>query len=710
MERTNRGQDTPNDNISKENIDYNRMLLTINQSYISLISKDLTSSPHNEILQKEIYGSKEHTEKKGQIEDAEKLLSEFESEFSKKQVKLEKKLNESEKIEKSIKKIEQEINELSEKLDQNIKKGKSLEDKLKENDEDFKGKQKNLQDKNQEFAKVEAKLKEIDLKIAKQKKKHQDLESYRKIVLAIKDSRPIDDIISRGVVTSTDAVFNPTQSSLKEHSELRRLGQIYKERTELAKNVSRHVESCQELREIFQERGELVSSQTLGEKNTGPLAQSRIEAPSLSDNQHSQATSSRTAETNPYSETESSNEGQRGETTVPRNTSWREWMQEWIPGPVRATYKYLKSFSGYSDIDRGEAVIDTEHLNIIEMSSNDHVTQLDTQDVDAILNQRISAIINKFKLKDLEGLPNIENDRRFNMLIYSKREVMNSKNDNGKALEEYELEEKRLAIYADLICHCRGKVEEKLSDLESFVKEIKEKLPELESFERNITNGENSIDVISEAIKLSEEGSKLLGKDCELLNVFERMQGQPFENFQPFLEKMITDNKARIELLSSSQQLLSNAPLHQKLLKDLKEANSIYNEFLSMTSIIKFTNSFMQISIRFPIMLPIMLILKNYAQEQLQDTTAQFRSYRSQVEQYKSQVEQYESQLKALNQLSQRIAALRTYQNYLAKAFNEHKASKEKFKQLDEFIFNKLKETIGPEKNLSKIDKDLEIF
>ena len=58
------------------------------------------------------------------------------------------------------------------------------------------------------------------------------MESYRKIVLAIKDSRPIDDITRQDVETSTDEVFNPTQSSLKEHPELRRLEQIYKERTE----------------------------------------------------------------------------------------------------------------------------------------------------------------------------------------------------------------------------------------------------------------------------------------------------------------------------------------------------------------------------------------------------------------------------------------------------------------------------------------------
>ena len=106
------------------------------------------------------------------------------------------------------------------------------------------------------------------------------------------------------------------------------------------------------------------------------------------------------------------------------------------------------------------------------MSSNDYVTQLDTQDVNAILNQRISAIIHKFKLKDLEGLPNIENDRRFSMLAYGRREVTNFKNDNGETLEKYELEEKRLAVYADLICHCREKIEENLSDLENFVKEM----------------------------------------------------------------------------------------------------------------------------------------------------------------------------------------------------------------------------------------------
>ena len=530
------------------------------------------------------------------------------------------------------------------------------------------------------------------------------MESYRKIVLAIKDSRPIDDITRQDVETSTDEVFNPTQSSLKEHPELRRLEQIYKERTELAKKVSRHVELCQELREMFQERGDLVSSQTLGEKNTDPLAQSRTEVPSLSDNQHSQATSSRTTQTNPYSGTESSNEGQRGETTVPRNTSWSEW----IPSPARATYKYLKSYSGYSAIDRGEAVIDIQHSNTIEMSSNDYVTQLDTQDVNAILNQRISAIIHKFKLKDLEGLPNIENDRRFSMLAYGRREVTNLKNDNGETLEKYELEEKRLAVYADLICHCREKIEENLSDLENFVKEIKEKLPELENLERNIINGENSIDVISEAKKLSEEGSQLFGKNRELLNAFERMQGQPFENLQPYLEKKIKDNKASIELLSSSQLLLSNALLRQKLLEDIKETDSIYNKFLSTPTVIKFVNLSMIFSAILPIIASIGPFINAYSENQLQNATDQFRSYSSQVEQYESQVEQYESQLKVLNQLSQSIAALKAYQNHLAEALNEHKASTERFKQLDEFIFNKLKETIGTEENLSKIDKNLE--
>ena len=230
----------------------------------------------------------------------------------------------------------------------------------------------------------------------------------------------------------------------------------------------------------------------------------------------------------------------------------------------------------------------------------------------------------------------------------------------------------------------------------------------MENLERNIINGENSIDVISEAKKLSEEGSQLFGKNRELLNAFERMQGQPFENLQPYLEKKIKDNKASIELLSSSQQLLSNALLRQKLLEDIKETDSIYNKFLSTPTVIKFVNLSMIFSAILPIIASIGPFINAYSENQLQNATDQFRSYSSQVEQYESQVEQYESQLKVLNQLSQSIAALKAYQNHLAEALNEHKASTERFKQLDEFIFNKLKETIGTEENLSKIDKNLE--
>jgi DNA repair exonuclease SbcCD ATPase subunit len=642
MERRNREPDTTDNNSAdKESSSHNRMLWDRVQSSPSEISKDVASSFHKDILQEAMDRSKEYTARKQQLENAEKLLLEFESNFIKKKVK-------QKKIEDSIENIKKEIKELTANFDKMTEGVYIFQNELKELEEKYNSLQADLQAKQKEIANFGPQFKEIHSKLAEQKKKCQELESFRKTVLALKESRPIDDILSQNVVTSLDAVFNPTQFSLKEGSELQRLGHIYKERIELAKKVSQHVEACQELREMFQEREDFVSSQT-------------------------------------------------------------------------------------QDIDPEKAVIDTEHSNIIEVSSNDHVTQSNTQDVNVTLNQKISAITNKFKLKCPERLPNIENDEKFNTLTRRKFELITSKNDNDKVLETYELEEKLLTVDAQLISHFFSKMREKSSELENLEKEIKENLPELENLEQKIINGENSIDVILETKNLCEEGSKLFEKNRDLL---ERMKEQPIEHLVPDLNKMIKEKDAHLERLSSSQQLLSNAPLRQEILKDIEEANSIYDTALSaiktmnkakiitnfaaivstihiisiiqeMTFHTPYSNSAFISILATSLAYSIKNVSKYIASRTLKTAKNLFIPHESQVKEYKSQAEQYKSQLKVLNQLSECTAALKTYQNYLAEALHEHKASTERFKQLDGFIFNKSKKIIGTEENLSTIDKDL---
>ena len=205
-----------------------------------------------EIAEKGPVEINKYQKRKEELERAKKALSEAEGKVNQETIeKCELLTLQLKENKKAINQIEDKIYKLYAQEEKITKEDEHSRKNLAEYEETHKKMQAELAAKQKEFANVESKLKEIDIKRAEQEKKRRRLDSYQKGLLAFKDSSPNDDMTSQELVRSLDAVFTSTQFPLKRYPELQELKQIYKEKRELAQEISDLNREVKKLRAEF---------------------------------------------------------------------------------------------------------------------------------------------------------------------------------------------------------------------------------------------------------------------------------------------------------------------------------------------------------------------------------------------------------------------------------------------------------------------------